>query len=546
MKLRDYQQHGVTEIHAAWQSVNNVMFVLPTGGGKTVVMSNIINNESTPVCAIAHRQELVSQISLALGRCGVHHKMIAPGNVIKGILQQHHAELGRSYYDPSSQVAVAGVDTLVKRGDEMGSWADRVGLWVMDEGHHVLANNKWGKAASMFPNARGLGVTATPCRADGRGLGSHADGLTDIMVEGPNMRELINRGYLTDYRIFAPPSNLDLSDVNVTSSGDYSKTKLKTAVNRSNIMGDVVEHYLRIAPGKLGITFATDVETASNIASRFNSNGVVAEVVSAKTPSQLRSNILRRFKNREVMQLVNVDLFGEGFDLPALEVVSMARPTQSYALFSQQFGRALRIMENKDEAIIIDHVGNVVRHGLPDAPRTWSLDRREARGRGKQSDDVIPVRVCPVCTGVFERIYTTCPFCSHVIQPENRSKPEFVDGDLHELDPAALAAMRGEIDRIDVPFDAIRQRMEFAGAPHVAIGGAVKNHLLRQEGQAALRMSIRWWAGIQHELGRTTSESYRRFYFKFGTDVMTAQTLGRREALELADRINLELGRLVG
>ena len=159
---------------------------------------------------------------------------------------------------------------------------------------------------------------------------------------------------------------------------------------------------------------------------------------------------MNRFRNREILQLVNVDLLGEGVDVPAIEVVSMARPTQSYGLYSQQFGRALRPMEGKTHAIIIDDVNNVLRHGLPDAPRTWSLDRREKRSRGA-IDDAIPLRTClnGACLAVYPRTNRTCPNCGFFSPPTIRSAPEFVDGDLLELDPEALARLRGEIDRIE-------------------------------------------------------------------------------------------------
>jgi superfamily II DNA or RNA helicase len=243
------------------------------------------------------------------------------------------AEYGRSYYDTTATVAVAGVQTLVRRGEMLGHWLGGVSLVVQDESHHLLSGNIWGKAANMFPNAKFLGVTATPCRADGKGLGAVADGIFEKMVIGPDMRTLIGMGYLTDYRIFAPPSDLDLSNVKIGAEGDYTRPGLKKAIEKSHITGDVVKHYKRIADGKLGITFAVDVETASNIAAQFNAAGVPAEVLSAKTPDLMRHQVIQRFKNREILQLVNVDLFGEGFDLPALEVVSMARPTESFALY---------------------------------------------------------------------------------------------------------------------------------------------------------------------------------------------------------------------
>lgn len=543
MQLRDYQQALYSDIHSAWGFLHNVLAVLPTGGGKTVMFANAIADESGPAVAIAHRQELVGQISIALAKYGVKHRIIGPKSVVKLVVSQHMEQLGRSYYDPGARKAVAGVDTLVLRADDLKDWCNSVRLWVQDEAHHVLRANKWGTAATLFPNARGLGVTATAVRADGKGLGRHADGVFDTLVEGPGMRDLINRGYLTDYRIFAPPSDLDLSGVSISDrTGDYNPHQLKKSIQKSHVVGDIVAHYLRLAHGKLGITFTVDVETAGEIAEQFRAAGVPAEVVSAKTPDRTRVEILRRFRNREIKQLVNVDLFGEGFDVPAVEVVSMGRPTESYGLYAQQFGRALRILPGKDVALIIDHVGNVIRHGLPDAPRVWTLDRRERRARSEFDPDVIPVKACPACAGVYERIYKQCPYCGFVPVPSVRSGPEFVDGDLCELDAATLAALRGEVLRIDESPEQAAQRLARSGAPRAAVLGLAKRHKERQEAQKELREAVALWGGKQRAAGRPDSESYRRFYFRFGgVDVLTAQTLGRPEALALAERVRADL-----
>jgi len=237
-----------------------------------------------------------------------------------------------------------------------------------------------------------------------------------------------------------------------------------------------------------------------------------------------------------------VDLFGEGFDLPAIEVCSMARPTASYGLYVQQFGRALRIMEGKTEAVIIDHASNVIRHGLPDRDRIWSLEDRGRRPRTVRLEDEIPLRYCPACTQPYERILKECPYCGHYPEPATRSAPEHVDGDLFELSPEVLMQLRGEINRIDEPAEMVRDRMQYAGAPIPAWRGAMKQHTARQEVQEALRESIAWWAGIQRSRGSSDSRSYRLFYHLFGIDVLTAQTLGRPEALELANRINQHIG----
>jgi superfamily II DNA or RNA helicase len=532
----DYQAKLEQDIHAAWAGgARNVLAVLPTGGGKTYVFSRIAAAAAAAVCVSAHRRELVGQMSVALAREGVRHRVIGPDSLARTCTSLHMDEFGRAFIDPGGRVAVASVDTLANMS-ATDPWLSQVGLWVQDEAHHVLRDNKWGKACALFPNAYGLGVTATPVRADGKGLGRHADGVMDALVVGPSMRTLIDREFLTEYRIFAPPSDLDLSQVPIGDSGDYSPKPLRAARQQSHITGDVVAHYLRIARGKLGVTFDTDIESATATAAAYRDAGVPAEIVSSKTPDLLRAQILRRFRNREVLQLVNVDLFGEGFDLPAIEVVSMARPTQSYGLYCQQFGRALRRLPGKTHAIIIDHVGNVLRHGLPDAPREWSLDRRERRSRSAPSD-VIPVRTClnAECMGVYERVHRACPYCGHESTPAGRSSPEQVDGDLHELDPNVLARMRGEVDRIDG--DAVISH----GVAHPVALAIRKRHMERQTAQAALRETIALWSGWQRSMQRSDSDGYRRFFWQFGTDVMSAQALGATDAETLRMRIEREL-----
>jgi superfamily II DNA or RNA helicase len=166
MQLRPYQIQGRANIAAAWANgARHVLYVLPTGGGKTTTFAHIAADHDGPVAAVAHRQELVGQIAMAFAREGVRHRLIAPTSVVKNIVRAQTLELGRSFFDPNAHVGVVGVDTLHARAEGVKAWADSVTLWIMDEAHHVLRKNKWGAAVDMFPNARGLGVTATPCRA---------------------------------------------------------------------------------------------------------------------------------------------------------------------------------------------------------------------------------------------------------------------------------------------------------------------------------------------------------------------------------------------
>lgn len=552
--LRPYQQELKHAIYNHWNDhpQSNVLAVLATGAGKTVLFSSIMADNGGATCAVAHRQELVSQISLALARNKVRHRIIGPTNVVKMIVRLHMEEVGHSYYDPASRHAVAGVDTLIRRGDQLANWLPTVKLWVMDEAHHVLQDNKWGKAVNMFRNARGLGVTATPCRADGYGLGSHADGVFDVMKVGPSMRDLINMGYLTEYRIFAPPSTFNREDVPVSqSTGDFNLDKMRKAVASSSLVshdektitGDVVTHYIKLAKGKLGVTFVPDLTAAEEVCKQFNDAGVPAAILSSKMSDTDRILVLRKFRNRELLQLVNVDILGEGFDCPAIEVVSFARPTESYSLYCQQFGRALRLLEGKTHALIIDHVGNVMRHGLPDAPREWSLDRRERR-TGKSDPSM--VRVCTACAAVYERFRDACPDCGEPVpKPADRSGPVQVDGDLYELDPTVLAQMRNEVVGARETPEAMRDRLTALRVPIPGVMSNVKRQRERLEILSDLDRSMATIAGYWRHGGMSDSEIFRKFYLHYQTDWLTAQSLKKDDAESLIKKIQNDVDGLV-
>lgn len=525
MHLRPYQSQLHDAIYHAWATGHqNVLACAPTGSGKTVTFAHIVKEEPNASIVLAHRGELVAQISLALAREKVRHSIIGPKSLHTLCVRGHLAELNQSFYDPNAKTLVGSVQTIVNHQRDFTD----IRLWVHDEAHHLLKGNQFGKAVARFPNARGLGVTATPGRTDGRGLGRHADGVMDCLVLGPTPRDLIEQGYLSRYKIFAPPSTLDLSHVHITPQGEFSQNELKDATRKSTVLGDTVEHYLKHAKGKSGLTFADSIENAKEIAAKFRARGVRAEVLSGKTDSGLRSNVLAQFKRKEILQIVSVALIDEGFDCPGVEVVSDAAATESFGRFAQRFGRGLRILEGKEYMIYLDHVGNTLRHGLPDAPRVWTLDRRDKKA--KQQPDGIPLRVCVnvECVQPYPRVYKTCPYCGEVPPIYNRRSPEFVDGDLLELDEEVLAILRGAIDQpIKLPFGATP-----------AIEGALKKHYrARQQAQTELREIIAYWAGVYKAKGETDSMRYRRFYLTFGVDVMTAQALETKEANILTNQI---------
>lgn len=543
----------------------HVLKVAPTGGGKTVMMGDDILQRDMPQIAIAHRQELVGQISKALAACGIRHGIIAPDNVVSAIRRQHIDEIGANFVSQTSHVRVAGVDTLVARGPS-DPWLAQVRHAHIDEAHHVQMANKWGRGILMLPNADSTGWTATAGRADGRGLGADNDGIYHALVEGPKPRHLIDWGFLTDYRyVCETVSDLDLSKVALAADGDYNKKKLSTAVHASKrIIGDVVDAYLKWGAGKLGITFATDIEAASEYTDAFRRAGVAAEIVTGKTPDALRQSILARFRRGDVKMLVNVDLFGEGFDVPAVEIVILARPTKSFSLYAQQVGRVLRVMveawlakqwgsftdaerlghiavSRKPVGIVVDLVGNVFVHGVPDSlRRKASLERRAGTGGSRERDpDVIPMKMCtnksPLCLRPYERHLSSCPHCGYAPEPAGRSSPEQVDGAVGELSPEALRILRGEMERNFSP-----PTYPFNAAGPVR-AGIWNRHQEKLEELQRLQQSMALWGAGQSALSArplSDAEQARLFYLTFGVDILSAQSLARADALKLREKVD--------
>lgn len=531
---RAYQIKLDADTDVAWSAGHrNIIAVSPTGSGKTKFMGMKARKLTRPGVAIAHRKELVGQISQAMAELGVYHRIIGADGTVRNCVQRHINGVGQSYVNPRANFTVASVDTLLNRADDLRQWASEVGLWMIDEAHHVLQCNKWGKAAAMFTNAYGLGVTATPIRADKKSLHVDQGGMFSAMVLGPTPRQLIDEGALCEYRIFAPPASIDRGALQVGSTGDFTSNSLRKVAHESKIVGDIVEHYRKIADRKRAICFVVDVEQAKETAEAFRQAGYRAEAVDANTPEGVRDAVIGKFATGKVDILVNVDLFGEGFDVPAVEVVIMGRPTESYGLHVQQFGRALRPLAGKSHGIIIDHVGNVRRHGLPDAPRVWSL-RDDNWGKKKERDpNVMPVTTCVnpdiACFKDYPAYLPKCPFCGYKPIPAGRSKPEQVEGDLVELDPEVLAQMRGEAQTIMSLYPGL------VTDPRTA--AMRKNWDERRKAQEDLRYAMSQWAWPHHVRGETDSEIMRRFYIAFGIDVLSAQALGTKEAEALFERI---------
>lgn len=559
--LRPYQRELVAAVESEWRhGAKNVLMRSATGSGKTVMFGDVINRHVGASCLLVHRNELVSQISLTLARLGIRHDVIAAEPTRRAVARAHVEELGACFYQPGARCAVASVDTLV-RAKGLESWAAQVTLWICDEGHHATVLNKWGRAIGLFkhPQCRGLLPTATPTRSDGLGLGSHADGFADVMVEGPPERWLIEQGYLTDYRVVCPTSDIMRVIGPAGPSGDHSQAQLKAAAKGSHITGDLPREYCRWTPGLLGISFCTDVETATETTDQYRQLGVKAETLTGDTLDWVRRDMLRRFARGDIRQLCVVDIVSEGFDLPACQVGSFGRPSESLGLVRQQMGRILRPMyapgpsldtqagrleaiaiSPKPHAWLIDHVQHFVKPhiGPPDRPRIWTLDRREKQAA--DDPDVIKLRRClnAECYQPYEAFRSCCPKCGWKPEPAGRSSPTLVEGVLSELDPSVLAVLRGAVAAVDQSVQEMAAAMAGKHAQPMWIQRHAKFHVERQAGQAMLRGAMGRWGGRMLAAGLTDDEMQRRFWMSFGCDVMTARALNTNDAWALAERID--------
>lgn len=415
MKLRPYQNQCLREVQAELRKYRAVCLVSPTGSGKTVLFSKVARDmgvtQNKSVLILVHRQELLKQASNKLIDFGVPHGLIWK--------QQPMTR---------SPVQIASVQTLVRRLHKLPP----PHLIIVDEAQHSCAGS-WMTVLNNYPMAKILGVTATPERTDGVGLGS----VFQSLVLGPNVRELIDQGYLSDYRCYVPPTKVDLSHLHIR-AGDYAKDELSVEMDRPSITGDAVEHYKKLAPNSLAVVFGVSIEHCRHIATEFCTNDVPAASIDGGMDDVTRARILKEFAERKILVLVSCDLVSEGFDLPAVETAILLRPTKSMGLYLQQIGRILRPMPGKI-ATIIDACGNVMLHGLPDQEREWSLEG--ARKQKRDAEPALAVTVCEKCYATYKPSLTECPLCGAVREVKAR-EIEQIDGELIELTPEMRKVMR--------------------------------------------------------------------------------------------------------
>lgn len=415
--LRDYQQKGVADIRASYLNGKNaVLYVLATGGGKTVVFCHIADTtraRGKRVLILVHRIELLRQSSGKLYENGVEHGLI------------------NAKFTPNitASVQIASVQTLASRVRKKTARLD-YDLIIVDEAHHAAAST-WGVIIRAIkeanPKVKILGVTATPVRSDGTGLND----IFDDLVLGPSIRFLIDRGNLVQPVVYAPAEKLDLSAVKMK-DGDYDPNDLEQIVDNSVITGNAVDYYRRLCNHKPAIVFCCSIKHAEHVAEEFRKAGIRAQSIDGGMEDAQRRGLINGLANGNVEVLTSCDIISEGTDIPAVTCAILLRPTQSLGLYLQQVGRALRPAPGKDKAIILDHVGNVLTHGLPDEERQWSLEGEEKLKRRKKDEEpTVKVKQCPTCF-VMHAPASKCPSCGHIYETEARDVSQ-VDGELREL-----------------------------------------------------------------------------------------------------------------
>jgi DNA repair protein RadD len=412
IQLRPYQQISVDQIRAAFAAGRKApLLVSPTGSGKTVCFAHIAQGASAKgnrVVIAVHRQEIIRQIGSALDQFATPHGYIAAGRIAE------------SWH----MTQVASVQTLARRISSV----QPPELLVIDEAHHSVCST-YRSVIAAWPKTKILGVTATPERLGGQSLGE----VFDAMILGPSVADLIGQGFLSRPVYYAPPT-ADVSKLQIV-AGDFKRDQTETLMDTPHITGSAVEHYAKLCPGSRALVFCTSPKHAAHVAEQFTAAGYAAATIDGTMDDETRRSRTAGLADGSLQILVSVDLIGEGYDCPAVEVGIALRPTASLALHLQQIGRILRPFPSKTRALWLDHVGNCLRHGLAEEPREWTLEPRKRR---TVRESPIKNRQCPKCYAVHAPA-PTCPQCGH----EYPVKPRKIDertGELREITEADILA----------------------------------------------------------------------------------------------------------
>jgi superfamily II DNA or RNA helicase len=406
--LRDYQVKLINDAREALKKNRGVLLCSPTGSGKTATNSFMTKSAAEKgmiTWFVVHRQELLEQSSRAFASVGIPHSFVASGLPL----------------NPKAVVQICSVMTLARRMDKLPP--PKFIVW--DECQYMGAAT-WDKICMANLQAYHIGLTATPWRMDGKPFSKYFQEI----VYGPSVKELIDKKYLSDYKLYAPTS-FDTSSINIK-AGEYDMKQVELLITSNQIVGDYFSVWNKHAKGKKTIVFAPTIEASKIIVSRFMENGVRAAHVDGETSNEERRSILRRFAAGEITVISNIKLFTEGLDIPAIECVMLCRPTRSLSLYLQMLGRGLRPSPDKAYTIILDQVNACREHGLPDDEREWSLDGRKKKKKS-DSENASPVKICQTCFAANESFNHFCTNCGAPFEIKMRQGPEQVDGELEEI-----------------------------------------------------------------------------------------------------------------
>ena len=410
IKLRPYQQQFIDAVRAEFlQNHKRVVGVAPCGAGKTIMtgwmVKEALRRDKRSIFFV-HRHELIEQTAKTFLALGIEFGIISAGFDMQ----------------PNLPVQIASVQTLARRIDRVPA----PDFLICDECHHILAGT-YKKILDAFPNAFLLGVTATPQRMGGITLCD----IFSSMVESLSVDELINLGNLTPFNYFAPAIGVDLHNVRVK-FGEFNNDDLERVMEDKKIIGGIVDNYRKLATDKSAICYCVNVNHSKSVADAFDRTGIPAAHCDGETPKHIRADIVDNFRRGNIKVLCNAELFGEGFDVPRCQAVILARPTQSLTLFIQQAMRPMRPDPDDPNkvAIIIDHVQNYLRHGLPNEDHNWSLEPNDREEKKRKP------RHCPNCNFVVSYKNKFCPRCGYqfpAAQERDIDTDEY-SGELIQLD----------------------------------------------------------------------------------------------------------------
>lgn len=422
--LRPKQEKFVTDLRHALTQNKRVLGVAHCAFGKTYCFSYIasrVREKGLRIGIGVHRHELVSQVSQSLRQFNVPHGCIISGS----------SDYSRRY--PVQVISVPTYDRMKVK--------PQFDLVILDEAHHGLPENMWGRFILASPEALTIGVTATPCRLDGRGL----KGLFSELVHGPSVKESIADGLLCPYTCFLPPPVTNTKELHVR-MGEYKKDEAEAALDKPVVYGDVIGHYRRIADGKRAVAFTVSVKAAHHAAEQFREAGYTAAAIDGDLDRTTRKNMVRDYEAGKINVLTSCSLVDEGFDCPGIEVAIDICPTMSAQLAIQRWGRVMRNAPGKQLAYFLDHVGNMgsfnkktgefeEKHGFPDDDREWSLD-----GLAKTATKITTPRQCMFCwsTSIVSNVCRDCGKQQLESKKTRARVIERVDGELHEVKPEAI------------------------------------------------------------------------------------------------------------